>query len=259
MVHEAVVVVALMADAQGPFDFVLDTGADTTIVDPAVAKRLKLAPLGEVLQSTLVGAQALNCVAMRTLAAGSAEVTNLVVLVEDLRELRNLDGQIAGIAGQDFLSHFNYVLDYRERSLRIERGNELRDSISGKRVAVEMRGKKMMVAAEVQGQDRAKLRLILDSGATSVVLLRVAAEAMHLGAYSNGQEITGGGRMGLPVGRVHALRVGPHQFHEVVVALSGAEAGEQIGDGLLPTALFQKLFVNNRERFVVFNPREPNK
>jgi hypothetical protein len=41
----------------------------------------------------------------------------------------------------------------------------------------------------------------------------------------------------------------------LTAALPATEPAERIGDGLLPTALFQTLYVNNRDGFVVFNPR----
>jgi hypothetical protein len=43
-------------------------------------------------------------------------------------------------------------------------------------------------------------------------------------------------------------------LHEVLAASSTVSAS-QAGDGLLPTSLFHSFYVNNRENFVVFNPR----
>jgi hypothetical protein len=54
---------------------------------------------------------------------------------------------------------------------------------------------------------------------------------------------------------VHSLTVGSQQFHNLAIARASIEAEEQIGDGLLPMAMFRVLYVNNREGFVVLNPR----
>jgi hypothetical protein len=45
------------------------------------------------------------------------------------------------------------------------------------------------------------------------------------------------------------------QFHDIAVGLAAADPAERIGDGLLPTAFFNSLYVNNHNGFVVFNPR----
>jgi hypothetical protein len=102
---------------------------------------------------------------------------------------------------------------------------------------------------------RAKLRLLLDSGANSIVLLPGAARSPNFPAQTNGIVTTSSGLVRLQVGRVHALTIGSQQFHDITVALAASAPAERIGDGLLPTVLFQSLYVNNREGFVVFNPR----
>jgi predicted aspartyl protease len=257
LVRNTLIVVSLATGKAGPFDFVLDTGADTTIVDPSVAVKLSLVPLSRIQQTTLAGVQTLTVSSVPTLAAGAAHVENLPVLVQDLSELRKIDSHIEGIAGQNFLSHFNYLIDYRRRLIHIEQGDEIRGAIEGDPVAMEVSENRMMVASEAQSAGRAKLRLLLDSGANSVVLTGGASQALNLPAQESGIESTSSGQVGLPVGRVQVLTVGAQRFHDIAVALSTAEPAERIGDGLLPTVLFQTLYVNNREGFVVFNPRMP--
>jgi hypothetical protein len=70
----------------------------------------------------------------------------------------------------------------------------------------------------------------------------------------------------LQFGRLRELVVGPEKFHDLAVVLPaaepsniGANIGANIGDGLLPTNLFTALYINNREGFVVLNPRRKEK
>jgi hypothetical protein len=49
--------------------------------------------------------------------------------------------------------------------------------------------------------------------------------------------------------------LGWERFHDIAEVVSGADPVESIGDGLLPRILFEALYVNNRDGFVVFNPR----
>jgi hypothetical protein len=113
----------------------------------------------------------------------------------------------------------------------------------------------MIVASEGQSLRRANMRLLLDSGASSLVLMRTGFQALDVPAFESVQEATTSGNVNLRTGHVHTLSVGSEHFHDIAVALSAAEPPEPIGDGLLPTTLFQALYVNNREGFVVFNPR----
>jgi len=250
------IIIALTANGEGPFNFIVDTGADTTIVDQSLASKVSLPPVSRVQQTTLAGVQTLARGSMQTLSAGPVKVENLPVLVQDLSGLRKLDSHVDGIAGQNFLAHFNYLLDYRKHVIQIELGNEIRDSIGGDRLSMESSGNRMFLASEAQSLDRAKLRLLLDSGTNSIVLLRHASRILDVRPQKTGLEKTSSGSVRLGVGRIHLLTVGSEQFHNITVALPAAEPAERIGDGLLPTVLFQSLYVNNREGFVVLNPRQ---
>lgn len=255
LVHGSLVVVSLTANDRGPFDFILDTGADTTVVDGWLANTLSLVSAGSLQQTTLAGVQTLTRSSIRIMAIGGGRVENVPVLVEDLRALRNIDGRIEGIAGQNFLAHFNYLLDYRKHSIRIEQAGEIQRALDGDRVPMDEGNNRMIVASEAQSVVRAELRLLLDSGANTVVLLPAASQALDLSAQEGGVETTSSGHVGVYVGRLHRLTIGSQQLHEIPVTLAPSAPAEQIGDGLLPTMLFQSLYVNNREGFVVLNPR----
>jgi predicted aspartyl protease len=259
LVRNAVIVIPLMAGGEGPFDFVLDTGADTSIVDSSLAGKLSLYSLSHIQQTTLAGSQASSVSRIASLGSGEVQVKNLPVLVQSLAEMRKLDPEIQGIAGQDFLSHFNYLIDYPRRMIRFELADEIGDAIEGDRVPVEVVDNKMIVASEAQSYRAVKLRLRLDSGTNSVVVMRTASQALKLPTHQNGVAATSGGQVGMQVGRLDRLKVGSQRFQDIPVALSSLDSIDRYGDGLLPTALFHVLYVNNRESFVVFNPKARKK
>jgi predicted aspartyl protease len=255
LVNGNLIIVTLTAGQAGPASFILDTGADTTIIDPSLAGRLSLAPLKPVQQTTLSGFRSVPRGLMSELSAGSVQVRNLPVMVQDLTALRHIDSHIQGIVGQDFLSHFNYLLDYRRHVVRIEAASEIRDNLEAERVPLELGGHRRIVASEGQALLQATLRLLLDSGASSLVLIHKGSQGLDVPTFDSVQETTSSGSTSLRAGKVHKLTVGSEQFHDIAVALYPSDPAEPIGDGLLPTTLFQALYVNNREGFVVFNPK----
>jgi hypothetical protein len=103
----------------------------------------------------------------------------------------------------------------------------------------------------------AKARLLLDSGSTDLVLFRKMEQLKALlpsrsfslvNSQGDSREVT--------VLRINALTIGDQHFHGIKLALLPPGAGEsRPEDGLLPTILFRALYVNNREGFVIFNPR----
>jgi hypothetical protein len=165
-----------------------------------------------------------------------------------------MDSHIVGIAGQDFLSHFNYLLDYWRRTVRIEKSTEIRDALGGEPVTIEPNANRMIISSEAHGAGHTSLRLLVDSGANSLLLIGVAPETLSLPVQGHGVVNTSSGQATLQMGWVHELTVGSAELHDIPVAVA-ANGPKQIADGLLPTALFKSLYVNNHEGFVMFNPQ----
>lgn len=254
--ENTVILISLSANNHGPFDFMVDTGTDTSAVDPEMARELSLVALDRLEVHTVAGTQTLVRSSIGVLAAGSVQAENVEVLIQDLPELRKIDSHLRGIVGQNFLSHWNYLLDYRRHTLRFETANEIEEAIEGERVPIDTRENKMLIASEAQAQGRARLRLLLDSGSNSVILMPKASQAIDASSQA-WLTAANGSQAGMRMGRVRELVVGSRQFHDLSVGVaSPSEADEdRIEDGLLPTALFQSLYVNNHENFVVLNPR----
>jgi hypothetical protein len=255
LIDGTLIVISLTSDRGENFDFVLDTGTDTTVVDPEIAPRLLFVPKDQIEVVSLASRHAVLRGTVPALWAGSGKVENVQVLLQDLHQLRGLDARIAGILGQNFLSHFNYLIDYRRRVVRFEVGDDVRNTIDGDEVAIQSKEDRILIASEAQSHASAQLSLVLDSGADSLVLLRTASQRLNLPRRTPLLQVVSGGQVEMPAGTVPMLTVGSEKFREITAILPESEPGVQMGDGLLPTTLFRALYVNNREGFVVFNPR----
>jgi predicted aspartyl protease len=254
LAHDALIIIPVTANDESLVYFLLDTGADTTIVDTALAKKLSLAALQTIQQATVTGSQPVTVSVLARLAVGPAQLPDLPVLEEDLSSLRRMDGRIAGIVGQDFLSHFNYLLSYRERTVRFEQDNDLQDAMDGAPAPMQTAGHRMIVAAEAQAGASTKLRLLLDSGANSVVLMGPASTALHCAGSQQATETSSTGSAAMRTGRIDLLKVASRELRDLPVALVAAAPPQQIVDGLLPTVLFDSIYINNHQNFVIFSP-----
>jgi aspartyl protease len=139
--------------------------------------------------------------------------------------------------------------------IRIEGATEIQKAIDGDHVSIDRRENRMLVHSEMQAEERASLQLLVDSGANYLVLLPQGVQVLDLARLESGFALTSSGRAELRTSRVRALTVGSQKLHDLTAALPAIEPAERIGDGMLPTALFAALYVNNHESFVVFNPR----
>src|SRR3984957_4244564 len=98
----------------GPFDFIVDTGANGSAVAPAVVERLGLSQSGEVLLRGVTGSEKARAVLVESLAVGdlSASLATLPILNEAL------DGA-DGFLGTGSFSDKSVLLDLRRNVIAI--------------------------------------------------------------------------------------------------------------------------------------------
>ncbi len=105
-------------DGQGPFSLLLDTGSSHSTLASELADRLSLPVVAQVRVVTPAGAQVQPVVSVGRVAIGGASVPSLMPSVVSLAELRRIEPGILGVIGQDFMSGFDFTVDYRQKRLR---------------------------------------------------------------------------------------------------------------------------------------------
>ena len=106
--------VAVRIDGHGPYHFVVDTGADRTILATEVADELGLFRGDRVMLDGVVSAVLTDTVAIRTLSSGSITCRHLVVPTLS-RSLLQADGYL----GLDFLDGHRVTFDFKNHILQV--------------------------------------------------------------------------------------------------------------------------------------------
>lgn len=119
---ESAIVVPVRIDAQGPFRFIVDTGATLTCLDAAVAKKLGLEQrTGVIGRGFGVGAEGrVGMVAIGHLEIGSAFAKDLTACTLDLQSLRGAGLDVDGLLGLNFLREYRVTLDFERLALKLE-------------------------------------------------------------------------------------------------------------------------------------------
>jgi predicted aspartyl protease len=263
-----VLVDGVYVNGQGPYRFLLDTGAEATSVSPELARRGALVAAYRVEVVTLNGkrdaAAAKAAVRLENVTAWEAEV-----VVQDLGSVRSLDRAVEGVLGQSFLGMFRHRVDYGLGVLTFEEDPE---SFLGERVPLERLDGAL-------GLREGRLRLVLDSGVGMVTLFGEPPE----GFRRRGDVVldTTSGRGTVPAGELKRMRIGGVELKDVPVVMAGAlqetsmnvsrnqrsaiashggvcrtvSAQDRQADGLLPLALFRSVYIDPRERWAILNPK----
>ena len=262
--HQMIVPVSI--NHAGPFSFLLDTGTQMTMVDPALAAALHLETTGKA-EVVSVGMEASASYAQAGLIeAGSHSVANQKVLVYDLANLQATGLNIQGVLGEDFLEQFDLLIDNAHSLVCLDDAGAMRAEVKGQHVpllaptATDDRTVPNSLIVSVSLSDGMRpVRLKLDSGA-NVSFLYSVSDYMALGAF-RGMSLQGGGangaRRGFAALPAQNMKIGSVEISRVsFVTMTGSHRDSRTSsfDGLLSMGLFRRVFINHAEHFAVLDP-----
>ncbi len=259
--RDYLIVIPVRVNGARACDFLLDTGTNSTLITPELSTHLKLHPVDRIELVTVAGSQITTRSYLRELVIGSKSIENVEVLTADLRELRRLDAHICGVLGQNALGKFNYVIDYRDRSIKFIEAHYGETRLRGERLHVDRRGVRLVLTA--QSSNKTVVRLVLDSAASRVILFesgyRKLKQDLERERDPSARLSTNAGDGVARLAVLRNLRLGDDTFHNLPAALlqTGVVDVGRSDDGLLPTCLFRSIFFNNTEGYVMLNPLTP--
>lgn len=105
-VNGYLMVVPVRINGQGPFDFVVDTGTNRTLIDPELAEQLGLKAAGRISLATLTDTQPASRYFLGSVTVGSESAANIEALSFAIRPLRAVDKRIRGVLALNFLARF---------------------------------------------------------------------------------------------------------------------------------------------------------
>lgn len=259
-VNGYLMVVRVSVNGQGPFDFLVDTGTNTTLVDPGLAADLNLKPVDRTALATLADATPVVRYYADTLQAGQASVAHLEVLGAPLTEIRALDSRIRGVMGMNFLLQFSFLLDYRHQRMAIFPFPDSTPVPSGRRVNVQINDSRILIPVESQSSPQGSWNLVLDSGIGSILLFqsRVRSIAGYcVAAPCIMQVATNGSNYAAPTVVVPEMMIAERSLinQSAIVLRNDLLKPNDPQDGLLPASLFRFVFFDRSNATLVVEPR----
>jgi hypothetical protein len=268
LVNRYQIVLPVFINHAGPYDFLLDTGTDTTIVGPSLAAELHLSTRGAVVVSGAGFHESASFAQLDLLQVGSHAVANQEVLVYGLMNLRSVDSHIRGILGEDFIEHFDVLIDNAHKLLCLDDSTAMRVEVKGLHTPLvtpeqaadgEPMPRLLIISARLSDGGQ-PMRLKLDSGTNAPFLYNAS---QHMAPRSFGGEfVAGSGADGdqkvfsaLPP---QAVKIGSIRLPSVTfmtLAHPLKDSGRAEFDGLLTTDLFRRVFIDHDDHYVILEPR----
>jgi predicted aspartyl protease len=158
--------VPVLVNGQGPFQFVVDTGADRTVISNELAEKLDLPKTGTAKLHAMGGAANVNLVRINTVQVS----TNIARKIRAAAlPKRNIGAD--GLLGIDSLKGQRIVMDFKSNTMRIEPASEPEEAVPADAdlIVVTARtrlGQLVMVDADANGQ---KIWVVVDTGAQNSI------------------------------------------------------------------------------------------
>jgi len=158
--QDARLTVPVMINGQGPFQFVVDTGADRSVLTPGIAERLALPRGPDVMVHGVSGSVLSKTARVTLLRSGDSRLADATLPVLPYERIG-----ADGLLGVDILEDRNIVIDFRKKQLEIRRSMPINGSYRLSRevsvVADEKFGRLTLADSRIAG---ARSLAFIDSG-----------------------------------------------------------------------------------------------
>lgn len=168
--------VEVFINGQGPFNFVVDTGADRSALSIPLAARLGLERGRDVMLHGVGGSALTSTAKVPLMVAGDARITDAELPVLPPERLG-----VDGLLGVDMLDRRNVIMDFRRKRLEVRRSSSMGEAFSGARevsvVADSRFGRLAIANARVSG---VRCVAFIDSGSGASMGNMALADAIKL-------------------------------------------------------------------------------
>jgi predicted aspartyl protease len=208
----------------GPFDFILDTGAGTSLLSTELAQQLNIKVLGTKEGQSAGGKVSVSLAKVESLALGQAKIEDVEVGIVDLGHIGKAIGtKIDGDVGYNFLKHFRVTIDYQTSEIRFDDPKRIENFGKPSKPEIPMRlasPAKPLVLVDVYANGRGPFQFAIDTGTSTTAISPEAAQQLGIDSSPIGPLTTGGSQVNVTAGNLKSFQVGGARIDDLVVVVA---------------------------------------
>lgn len=253
--------VEVRVNGRGPYQFLVDSGADTSVVGLRIARDLQL-PIGTpVLLNNMTDRNIVDRVLVDELTLGPSTIRYL-----ELPALREQDLGGAGMIGIDALASQRLMMDFEKRVIKVEDASIPVKAMPGEIVVTARRRRGQLILTQVTATGLS-LDAIIDTGSQITIGNLALRDKLVRRTRAKMQTVTATGVTGTKVDMqfttIPELRLGPVTLHNVPMAFADVPPFKVFGLADQPALLlgtdlmetFRRVSLDFRSRKVRFQLR----
>jgi predicted aspartyl protease len=222
---QPLILLPVEVNGEGPFEFILDTGAGTSLLSSELGQKLGIRVIGSKEGQSAGGAVSVSLARVSSLAVTSAKLNDVDVGLVDLSHIGKIVGaKIDGDLGYNFLKHFRVTLDYRRNEIRFDdpKRFELAGQSTGiTEVAMRLASpSKPLILVDVYANGRGPFQFAIDTGTSTTAITPELAKQLGVASSPIGAATTGDAQAQVTAGVLQSFQVGGARSDNLAVVVA---------------------------------------
>ena len=221
---QPLILLPVKVNGQGPFDFIFDTGAGTSLLSSELAKQLAVKVVGSKEGQSAGGKVAVSLAKADSLAVGEAKLDDVDVGIVDLSHIgKTIGAKVEGDLGYNFLKHFRLTIDYGSCELRLDNPKRVELLLTAAKTEVPVRlanPAKPLILVDVHANGRGPFQFAIDTGTSTTAITPELAKELGVSSSTIGPVTTGGAHVDVTAGALNSFQIGGAKVDHMPVVVA---------------------------------------
>lgn len=221
---QPLILLPVQVNNRGPFDFIFDTGAGTSLLSTDVAKELGVKILSSKEGQSAGGKVSVSLANVDSLAVGETKLHDVDIGIVDLGHIaKTIGAKIDGDLGYNFLKHFRVTINYRDSEIRLEDPKRVESVARGAQTQVPIRlaaPAKPLILVDVHLNGGGPFQFAIDTGTSTTAITPDLARKLGVQASPVGAGTTGGASVDFSAGSLQSFQLGGAKINNMAVIVA---------------------------------------
>ncbi len=221
---QPLILLPVHVNGRGPFDFILDTGAGTSLLSSELAKQLEAKVIGSKEGQSAGGKVSVSLAKVDSVAVGETKLHDVDVGIVDLAQIgKTIGAKIDGDLGYNFLKHFRVTIDYRDCEIRFDDPKRVESFGRNAKTEVPIRlasPAKPLILVDVHANGRGPFQFAIDTGTSTTAIAPELAKELGVESSPVGAGTTGGAPIDFSAGMLQSFQLGGAKIDNMPVVVA---------------------------------------
>ena len=221
---QPLILLPVQVNGRGPFDFILDTGAGTSLLSSDLAKQLDVKVIGSKEGHSAGGKVSVSLAKIDFLAVGGIKLSDVDVGIVDLATIgKTIGAKIDGDLGYNFLKHFRVSIDYRDCEIRLDDPKRVESLSRSAKTEIPIRlasPAKPLILVDVHANGRGPFQFAIDTGTSTTAIAPELAKQLGMESSPVGPGTTGGASVDFSAGSLPSFQLGGAKIDNMAVVVA---------------------------------------